>query len=63
MLAVLHITMLRQRFITVGGAAFGRVSKFLWPFLEASDASREIVFPLLEGGQRTHVLHESAICG
>ena len=57
------ITMLRQRFITVGGAAFGRGSKFLWPFLEASGASREIIFPLLGGGQRTHVLHEGVICG
>ena len=33
------ITMLRRRFITVGGVAFGRGSKFLWPFLEASGAS------------------------
>ena len=32
--------MLRRRFITVGGAAFGRGSKFLWPFLEASGACR-----------------------
>ena len=57
------ITMLRRKFISVGGAAFGRDSKFLWPFLEASGASREIVFSLPEGGQRTHVLYEGAICG
>ena len=54
---------MRLRFITVGGAAFGRSSKFLWPFLEASGASREIVFPLPKGGERTHVLYEGAICG
>ena len=35
----------------------------MWPFLEASGASREIVFPLPDGGQRTHVLHEGAIYG
>ena len=57
------ITMLRRRFITIGGATFGRGLKFLWPFLEASNASREMVFPLPKGGQRTHVLHEGAICG
>ena len=55
------ITMLQWRFITIGGAAFGRGSKFLWPFLEASGASREIVFPLPEGGLRRYVLHEVAI--
>ena len=43
------ITILRWRFITIGGAAFGRGSKFLWPFLEASGPSREIVIPLPEG--------------
>ena len=57
------ITMLRRRFINVGGVAFGRGSKFLWPFLEASGASREIVFPLPKGGERTHVLYEDTICG
>ena len=31
--------------------------------MEASGASREIVFPLPNGGQRIHVLHECAICG
>ena len=57
------ITMLWRRFIIVGGAAFGRGSKFLWPLLEASGASREIVFPLPDDGQKTHVLHKGAIYG
>ena len=49
------ITILQQRFITIGSVTFVRGSKFLWPFLEASGASRDIVFPLPDGEQRTHV--------
>ena len=59
----IHITMLCQRFTTIGAPTFGRGSKFLWPFLKAFGVSWKMVFPLLHGTQMTHILHEGVIYG
>jgi hypothetical protein len=55
------ITVLSRRFLTVRGAAFGRGSRVLWPFLETCATSMEMVYPLADGGQRTYAMHLGSV--
>ena len=59
----IYTTILYRRFITIGVPAFGRGSKFLWPFLKAFSASQEMLFPIPNGTQKIHVHHEDVIYG
>ena len=56
------ITMLTQRFVFPRRLAFGRGSKFLWPFLQASSNSRAMVYILANETEKFYILHEEGIC-
>ncbi len=52
---------LSRRFLTVRGAAFGRGSRVLWPFLEKCATSMEMVYLLANGGHRTFANHLGSV--
>ncbi|KAG0618977.1 hypothetical protein M758_4G106200, partial [Ceratodon purpureus] len=57
------INILSRHFLAARGAAFGRGSKALWPFLETCATSMEMEYPVADGGMRTYPMHLESVTG